>query len=105
LAHVSESRVLLRGPHVAMAENIELPGVKDVSDYPHVVELMSVTDVLITDYSSIVYDFDLTGGTSVHYVPERESYGKERGTFPDWAKGRNVAENFTELLNLIDVAF
>lgn len=105
LAEATNARVLVRAHHVARAENIELPGVKDVSDYPHVEELMSVTDVLITDYSSIVYDFDLTGGTSVHYVPDRESYGKERGTYPDWAKGRNVAENFTELLNLIDVAF
>lgn len=105
LAEATNARVLVRAHHVANAEKLDLPGVKDVSDHPHVEELMSVTDVLITDYSSIVYDFDLTGGTSVHYVPDRESYGKERGTYPDWSKGRNVAENFNELLQLIDDCF
>src|SRR5699024_1753687 len=97
LAEATNARVLVRAQHVARAENIELPGVKDVSDYPHVEELMSVTDVLITHYSSIVYELDLTGGTSVHYVPDRESYGKEQVTHHDWDKDRNGTVNVKEL--------
>nr|WP_286672957.1 CDP-glycerol glycerophosphotransferase family protein [Brevibacterium sp. RIT 803] len=105
LAEATDARVLVRAHHVAKPEKTDLPGVKDVSDCPHVEDLMAVTDVLITDYSSIVYDFDLTGGMAVHFVPDLKSYGKERGTYPDWAQGRNVAENFTELLQIVSDGF
>lgn len=105
LAEATDARVLVRAHHVAKPEKTNFPGVNDVSDYPHVEDLMAVTDVLITDYSSIVYDFDLTGGMAVHFVPDLKSYGKERGTYPDWAQDRNVAENFTELLQIVADGF
>lgn len=101
LAEATNARVLVRAHHVAKPEKAKLQGVNDVSDYPHVEDLMAVTDVLITDYSSIVYDFDLTGGSAVLFVPDHKHYRKERGMYPDWAKGRNVAENVTELVQLV----
>lgn len=101
LAEATEARVLVRAHHVANSKHEELPFTLDVSDYPHVEDLMAVADVLITDYSSIVYDFELTGGTAVHFVPDRISYEKERGLYPGWAEGRNVAENFSDLLQFV----
>lgn len=101
LSEATEARVLVRAHHVAKPEQEDLRGARDVSNYPHVEDLMAVANVLITDYSSIVYDFDLTGGMVVHFVPDRRSYGKERGLYRDWAQGRNVAENFPELLQFV----
>lgn len=101
LSEATEARVLVRAHHVAKSKRVNLPGVKDVSNYPHVEDLMAVADVLITDYSSIAYDFDLTGRMAVHFVPDRYSYGKERGMYPGWTRERNVAENFSELLHFV----
>lgn len=98
LSEATGARVLVRAHHVAKSEQEDFPGVKDVSNYPHVEDLMAVADVLITDYSSIAYDFDLTGRMVVHFAPDRYSYVKERGMYPDWTYGRNVAESFSQLL-------
>ena len=37
-------------------------------------EILSVTDVLISDYSSIFYDFMLTGKPILFYVPDAENF-------------------------------
>lgn len=105
LSNATNARVLVRAHHVARPEKTELLGVHDVSDCPHVEDLMAVADVLITDYSSIAYDFDLAGGMAVHFVPDLEIYAEERGMYPDWARDRNVAENFTELVQLVADGF
>lgn len=46
---------------------------------------MLAADVLVTDYSSIVFDFDLTGRPIVIYAPDLESYRDvERGLYGGW---------------------
>ncbi|MGM0698042.1 MAG: bifunctional glycosyltransferase/CDP-glycerol:glycerophosphate glycerophosphotransferase [Actinomycetota bacterium] len=95
------ARIMVRSHHVAKVEKVRTPNVIDVSEYPHVEDLMAIADVLITDYSSIGYDFDLTGGTTVHFVPDLESYERERGLYPGWADDRLVADDFAELLRLV----
>ena len=101
LAAATKSRVLIRAHHVAQSESGERNGAVEVSDYPHVEDLMAVADVLITDYSSIVYDFELTGATAVHFVPDLHSYRIERGLYAGWARGRKVAETFPELVDFV----
>lgn len=46
----------------------------NVSSYEDVQELLSVTDVLITDYSSLVFDFALTQRPCFLYVPDLVDY-------------------------------
>lgn len=41
--------------------------------------LLSITDVLITDYSSIFFDFLVTGRPIVHYVYDYDEYSIKRG--------------------------
>jgi CDP-glycerol glycerophosphotransferase len=53
------------------------PGVLDVSDYPDVMDLLLVADVLVTDYSSIVFDFACTGKPILFYTPTFEEYRDE----------------------------
>ncbi len=43
--------------------------------------LLSVVDVLITDYSSIFFDFLPTGRPVLYYIYDRESYERERGLY------------------------
>ncbi len=44
-------------------------------------ELLSVTDLLVTDYSSLFFDFLLTDRPIIFYLPDLESYKKYRGVY------------------------
>lgn len=44
-------------------------------------ELMSVTDILVSDYSSIFFDFLLTNRPIFFYIPDVESYKEYRGMY------------------------
>lgn len=46
-------------------------------------ELLSVVDVLITDYSSIFFDFMATGRPILYYIYDLEQYEEERGLYFD----------------------
>lgn len=50
----------------------------DVSDYPDMQELLALADVLITDYSSSIWDFSFTKKPGFLFVPDLESYKNER---------------------------
>jgi CDP-glycerol glycerophosphotransferase len=62
----------LGGTHVLLARlhytltgrmaQLEHPAVRDVSAHPEVAELYLAADVLLTDYSSAMFDFAVTGG-------------------------------------------
>lgn len=58
--------------------------VRNVSDYPDIAELYLIADVLVTDYSSVMFDFALTGRPIVYYCPDLEHYRDElRGWYFD----------------------
>lgn len=42
-------------------------------------ELLSIADILITDYSSVFFDFIVTERPIIHYLYDVEEYTKERG--------------------------
>ncbi|MBJ7694917.1 hypothetical protein C6P08_07415 [Weissella confusa] len=44
-------------------------------------ELLGVTDVLITDYSSVFFDFLVTNKPVIFYVWDRDEYSDERGMY------------------------
>ena len=55
--------------------------VTDVTDYPDMQELLCAADVLITDYSSSIWDYALLGRPCLLYVPDLKDYDRERGFF------------------------
>jgi len=60
------------------------PGVVDVSFYRDVRELHLAADILVTDYSSLMFDFALTGKPMVFYAYDLARYGSEiRGFYFD----------------------
>jgi CDP-glycerol glycerophosphotransferase len=61
------------------------PGIVDVSDFPDVADLMLVADVLVTDYSSVMFDFVVTGRPMLFLVPDLAEYGgRTRGFYLDF---------------------
>jgi CDP-glycerol glycerophosphotransferase (TagB/SpsB family) len=61
--------------------------VVDVSDHPEMNELLLVADVLITDYSSTMYEFALLGRPIAFLAPDLASYERERGFYFDYRTG------------------
>lgn len=54
--------------------------VKDVSDVQDISRLYRVADLLVTDYSSVIFDFMLTNKPVVIYAPDYHDYrGRQRG--------------------------
>ncbi|NHC24550.1 CDP-glycerol glycerophosphotransferase family protein [Nocardioides sp. IC4_145] len=50
------------------------PGVHDVSYHPDVRDLYCAADVLVTDYSSTMFDFAITGRPILHYAYDLERF-------------------------------
>ena len=59
-------------------------GVLDVTTYPDITDLLQVTDVLVTDYSSVMFDWVVTGRPIVFCVPDMANYAYVlRGFYAD----------------------
>jgi CDP-ribitol ribitolphosphotransferase len=61
--------------------------VRDASGHPDINELMLVSDVLVTDYSSAIYEFALLGRPIGFFAPDHAAYEAERGVYFDFATG------------------
>ncbi|RII14946.1 CDP-glycerol:poly(glycerophosphate) glycerophosphotransferase [Streptomyces sp. YIM 130001] len=57
--------------------------IRDVSKYPVVEDLCLAADALITDYSSIMFDYACLDRPIVSYVDDWEVYSKARGVYFD----------------------
>lgn len=53
--------------------------VYDVSTHKNVNELLTAVDLLITDYSSLPFEFALLNRPMIFYVPDLDTYAKSRG--------------------------
>ncbi len=98
--------VLLR-MHYYLAERLSggenLPNVIDVSDYPDMQQLLGVTDVLVTDYSSTIWDFSFTGNPSFIYATDIDEYCGERDFYTPIEKWPfPLARNNDELEKVIN---
>ncbi|MET8623209.1 CDP-glycerol glycerophosphotransferase family protein [Kitasatospora sp. NPDC004669] len=74
---LGEDHVLLVRPHSHVRD--PLPGagdgfLYDCGDYPDPQELLLVADVLVTDYSSIMFDFAITGRPVYFFTYDLEHY-------------------------------
>ena len=84
--------------------DVRASNVIDVTGYPDVADLFLIADVLITDYSSVMFDFSVTGKPIFFYTPDLEHYGEQlRGFYFDLlevAPGP-VVQRADELVDLV----
>jgi CDP-glycerol glycerophosphotransferase len=69
--------VLVRGHNNNQREDERVPragSVVDVTDYPDINELTLAADAAILDYSSMRFDWAITGKPMVFFVPDHDSY-------------------------------
>jgi CDP-ribitol ribitolphosphotransferase len=89
---LSASHVLLMRLHPFVRDAARIPPeladfAIDVSDHPDINELMLVSDVLVTDYSSAIYEFSLLGRPICFLAPDHQAYEAERGFYFDYVSG------------------
>lgn len=75
----------------------------DLSEVRDINDLLLITDILITDYSSVIFDYVLLNKPVIYFVYDYEEYNKERGLyfdFKDYIYGE-VAKNTDELIEAI----
>jgi len=70
-------------PYVKMVKGLgKFSNIKDVSDLDDdIQELLVHSDVLISDYSSMIFDFALSEKLQLFYPFDKEQYVKDRGEF------------------------
>lgn len=84
--------VLLIRLHVVISNKLRIPAeykdsIINVSSYPDIQELMMISDALITDYSSVFFDFLNTDKPILFYTYDLEEYrDKLRGFYIDFEK-------------------
>lgn len=77
-------RMLVRFHPCAQGTAARYPGMEactDVTQYSDAQELLAASDILITDYSSIMWDFSLSGKPVFLFHPDFALYEKERGYY------------------------
>lgn len=106
-----EEFVLLTRMHYLVAENFDFTAygdfVKDVSTYPDIAELYLVSDMLITDYSSVFFDYANLNRPIIFYMYDLEDYrDRLRGFYFDIEKEAPgpIVENEADLFDAIDYA-
>jgi CDP-glycerol glycerophosphotransferase len=79
--------VLVRGHAFNARTNVRIgaiPGCVDVTDYPEVSDLYLAADACIADYSSLRFDFGVTGKPMIFHVPDLQRYKDTRGWIMDY---------------------
>ncbi|TPW76590.1 glycosyl/glycerophosphate transferase [Schumannella soli] len=98
--------LLVRGHSRTLPYGRDLRGQRliDVTTYPDVSELLLVADILVTDYSSVMFDFAATERPIVYFTPDLAHYSEDlRGFYFDLlaeAPGP-VVQSREELLELL----
>jgi len=111
LAALPEEYVVLRRGHAfnarVRADRLRASGrFRDVTDHPDVNDLILASDVAVLDYSSLRFDYVLSGHPMVFLVPDLEEYDRHRGgviPYPPTAPGpltRTTAETVAWLADL-----
>ena len=88
---LGEDTVLLLRMHYLIVNAVDLTGVEDfainVSNYPDVADLYLAADVLVTDYSSVFFDYAYLKRPIVFFPYDYETYRDElRGFYLDYQK-------------------
>ncbi|MCC2864711.1 CDP-glycerol glycerophosphotransferase family protein [Anaerovorax odorimutans] len=75
----------------------------DLSQYRDINDLLLITDILITDYSSVIFDYLLVDKPIIYYVPDLNNYSGDRGmyfNFSEYVYG-DVVTNWSDLIDSI----
>gem|GEM_PF-1994164 len=75
-----------------------------IPDYIDTNEILSIVDLLISDFSSIFFDYLITDKPIIFYIPDKDEYMKNRGVYVDFDDLPGLqAINYSQLERGIDL--
>lgn len=95
-------RLMFRGHYHSKESFGEIDGIIDASSYPDMQDLIIASDAMITDYSSVIWDYSLTGKPGFLFCPDLNAYVRERDFYSpieSWPYHYSIDNN--ELRNII----
>lgn len=101
---LGEKYVLLFRSHYEVAKGLNIQDddfVHEMSGYPQLEDLMIVSDLLISDYSSIFFDYSIMTKPMLTFCYDYDRYASERGMYFDIREWLPSADNEDDLLKLI----
>ena len=85
LKEMEESAYLLVRMHYLVAQSFDFEKYQgriiNVSEDYDMAELLAVSDLLITDYSSCMFDFVITNRPVIYFIPDKEAYNEDMRGF------------------------
>ena len=96
---IGKDYVMLFRAHYEVVRALEIKNtdfIIDVSDWPQLSELIKVSDLLISDYSSIYFDYAITGKPMFNFSYDYDEYVKNRGLYIDLKEELPCNINFNE---------
>ncbi len=100
--------ILVRAHHLKstllnLSSEDETPCIIDVTEYPEVQHLNILADVLLTDYSSIMFDYACLNRPIILFLDDYDIYSAIRGMYYDITKNPPgaIASNTDELITLL----
>lgn len=96
--------VLLIRAHYEVSKAMDIQDdsfVRDVTDYPSLNELMIASDILISDYSSVLVDYSIMDKPMLHFTYDYDKYSSLRGMYFDIREYINGSDNENQLISLL----
>lgn len=80
--------------------------VRNMTDYPDLNVLYIAADILISDYSSVFFDFSITGKPMLHFCYDYDKYSSKRGMYFDIREkvsGADTEDGVIDLIKQLDI--
>lgn len=94
--------VLLFRAHYEVSKAMEIKEnefVRDMTNYQSLNELMIASDILISDYSSVFFDYSIMDKPMLHFTYDYDKYASLRGMYFNIRDYLNGSDNEDDLLN------
>lgn len=101
---LSDNYVLLVRAHYEVSKVMSITDndfVRDMTSYPCLNDLLIASDILVSDYSSVFFDYSITNKPMLHFAYDYDKYALVRGVYFDIREKLNGGSNEDELIELL----
>lgn len=106
---LGDKYVLLMRAHYEVSKVMKIEDdefVRNMTDHPDLNDLYIAADILISDYSSVFFDYSITGKPMLHFCYDYDKYSSKRGMYFDIREkisGGATEDEVIDLVKNIDV--
>lgn len=104
-ADLGDKYILLIRAHYEVSKLMDINEnsfIRNVTDYPSLNDLMIVSDILISDYSSVFFDYSIMDKCMLHFSYDYDKYEEKRGMYFDIRSYISGADNEDDLIGILN---